>query len=150
MTISIEHLSLHELKEYLYEQAIDAFPALQDKNILNMIAEKWSFHAEICTCRDESQRLVGMIAFYANQPETGVAYIPHVYVSDCVRGKGIFSEMLEVVKSYIRKKNFSSIRLEVKKENKRAFAAYIKKGFVVERDNDIKSNSYSMQLSFYL
>lgn len=129
MTIAIEHLSLKELKSFLREQALDTFPALKDEHRLTMLAAKWYEHAEFCTCRDDSGQLVGMIAFYANQPETGIAYIPHIYVSPAYRGRGIFSQMLQRVVTNIKQKGYTSIKLEVSKDNMTAQKAYIKQGF---------------------
>lgn len=129
MTIAIEHLSLQQLKVFLREQALDTFPALQDESRLTMLAEKWHEYAEFCICRDDSGQLVGMIAFYANQPETGIAYIPHVYVNGNLRGKGLFLQMLERITDDIKLKGYSSIKLEVNKNNMRAQKAYLKNGF---------------------
>lgn len=138
MTIAIESLSLLELKAFLREQALDAFPALQDEGRLTMLAEKWHTHAEFCTCRDEGI-LVGMIAFYANQPECGVAYIPHVYVSPGFRRQGAFRQMLQTVESNIEKKGFKEVKLEVQNENTRAQKAYLKYGFSVLSTSDDNS-----------
>ena len=129
MTIAIEHLSLKELKSFLREQALDTFPALKDEHRLTMLAEKWHSHAEFCTCRNDNGQLVGIIAFYANQPKTGIAYIPHVYVSREFRGKGLFPTMLQTIISHISPKGYNIIKLEVAKDNIRAQKAYLKQGF---------------------
>ena len=130
MNITIEHIQLDELKALLRIQADDAFPDLKDEQRLNMLAEKWHKNAEFCTCRDESDRLVGMIAFYANQPENGVLYIPHVYVNNEYRGNGVFAELLSKVIDYAKPKGFKYIRLEVQSNNIRAQKAYQKNGFI--------------------
>lgn len=131
MTIAIESLSLLELKAFLREQALDVFPALQDENRLTMLAEKWHTHAEFCTSRDENRRLVGMIAFYANLSETGVAYLPHVYVSPYHRREGLFSKMLDFIEGSIRRRGFNEIKLEVDRNNFKAQAVYEKNGFSI-------------------
>ena len=77
MNISIESLHLSELVAFLQIQADDCFPDLKDEERLNMLAEKWYNFAEFCTCREEDGHLVGMIVFYANQPENGIVYVPH-------------------------------------------------------------------------
>ena len=132
MTIAIEPLSLIELKVFLREQSIDAFPSLQDESRLVMLAEKWHAYAEFCTCRDDDQRLIGMIAFYANQPETRMAYIPHVYVSPNHRREGLFSKMLEFIEESIRTRGFKEIKLEVDKDNLIAQSVYLKEAFSVD------------------
>ncbi len=138
MTIAIEPLSLSELKAFLHEQALDAFPDLRDEARLNMLAEKWHTYAEFCTCRDEG-KLVGMIAFYTNQPESRVVFLPHVYVSPDSRGKGTFRQMLQTVESNIEKKGFKEVKLEVQNENARAHKAYLKYGFSVLSTTDDNS-----------
>ena len=133
MTFEIERLKLEELRAFLQKQADEAFPDLKDEVRLNMLAEKWTMNAEICTCRDDDDSLIGMIAFYANRPEEAVAYIPHVYVSPDYRNRGIFSKMIDMVVEYLRGKSFSEIRLEVKNDNRSACIAYEIKGFVLEK-----------------
>lgn len=129
MTYTIEHLELSELVSYLHLQADDTFPDLNDEQRLNTLAEKWHSHAEFCTCRNDNGQLVGIIAFYANQPKTGIAYIPHVYVSREFRGKGLFPTLLQTIISHISPKGYNIIKLEVAKDNIRAQKAYLKQGF---------------------
>lgn len=134
MTITIEHLQLPELIVYLHKQEEETFPERKDKERLNMLSEKWHKHAEFCTCRDEEGQLVGMLGFYANQPETGIAFIIRVYVNPQLRGIGIFEEMLHLVQNYIKQREYSHLRLEVRKDNQIAQKAYLKQGFHYERD----------------
>ncbi len=130
MNIAIEQLKLDELKSYLRKQADDAFPDLKDAQRLNMLAEKWSENAEFCTCRNAEGDLAGMIAYYANRPESGVVFIPHIYVSPNYQGKGVFKRMLQMVENEIRRKGFQEIRLEVHNDNYVAFKSYERTGFV--------------------
>lgn len=139
MKTTIEPLLLEELQAFLREQAVDAFPDLKDEQRLVMLSEKWHSYAEFCTCRNDEGGLVGMIAFYANQPESGVVYIPHVYVSGAYRGQNLMSSMLNAIKAYVKKKGFMYMRLEVHKENERAQMAYIHYGFTLSGDNTDKS-----------
>lgn len=138
MTIAIEQLSLSELKSFLREQAQDAFPSLRDEDKLNVLAEKWQSHAEFCTCRLDN-RLVGMIAFYANDSETGLAYIPHVYVSPFHRREGLFSKMLKLIEESITTRGFTKIKLEVDKNNLNAQAVYQKNGFSIIGETSLTS-----------
>lgn len=138
MTIAIEQLSLPELKSFLREQAQDAFPSLRDEDKLNVLAEKWQSHAEFCTCRLDN-RLVGMIAFYANDSETGLAYIPHVYVSPFHRREGLFSKMLKLIEESITTRGFTKIKLEVDKNNLNAQAVYQKNGFSIIGETSLTS-----------
>lgn len=143
MKYTIEHLSYEELSAFLKEQAEDAFPDLRDEHRLNMLAEKWSTNAEICTCRDEGNILIGMIAFYANRPDDLIAYISHVYVCDKYRGQKIFTSMLNLVEAYVKEKGFHFFRLEVNCCNENAKKAYFNYGFsIVGKASD---DSYYMQ-----
>lgn len=143
MKIAIEPLPLEELQFFLREQAEDAFPDLKDEQRLTMLSEKWHDYAEFCTCRNEEGSLVGMIAFYANQPESGVVYIPHVYVSGACRGQNLMSSMLDAIKEYVKGKGFMYMRLEVHKDNERAQRAYTHYGFSIS--GDASNNSVFMQ-----
>ena len=139
MTIAIEQLRIGELRSFLREQAYDAFPDLKDEERLNMLAEKWHSYAEFCTCRDDAHCLVGMIAFYANRPENGIVYIPHVYVKSKCRGKQLMTSMLDAIKEYANNKGFEYMRLEVQKDNKRAQKAYLYYGFDFEGEGSEKT-----------
>ena len=146
MKISIEPLQLSVLVAFLREQADDAFPDLKDEQRLNLLSEKWHKYAVFCTCRDDNGRLVGIIIFYANQPEKGEAYIPHVYVDKYYRGKGLFRELLHCIAEYLRGAGFDTIRLEVQSNNERARMAYLKNGFREVRmsDNDSLYMTYKL------
>lgn len=139
MQIAVEPLPLEELQVFLREQAEDAFPVLKDEQRLATLSEKWHSYAEFCTCRNAEGRLVGMIAFYANQPESGVVYIPHVYVRGAYRGQNLMSYMLDAIKEYVKRKGFMYMRLEVHKDNERAQRAYIHYGFTISSDASEKS-----------
>jgi ribosomal protein S18 acetylase RimI-like enzyme len=130
MNITIERLQLDELKAFLRIQADDTFPDLKEELRLNMLANKWHNQAEFCTCRDEDGLLIGMIAFYANQPYNEVAFIPHVYVASQHRCKGIFKQMLHKVEHIVRERGFSTVKLEVQKDNKNALRSYERTGFL--------------------
>ena len=134
MKIAIEQLGIEELQAFLRDQAEDAFPDLKDEKRLAMLSEKWHSNAEICTCRNDKDQLEGMIAFYANQPENGTVYIPHVYVNSECRGKRLMSSMLDTIKKYTKDKGFVYMRLEVKKTNQKAQIAYEHYGFYPSGD----------------
>lgn len=139
MNIAIEPLQLSELVAFLREQADDCFPDLKDEQRLNMLAEKWHRYAEFCLCRDDEGQLIGMIAFYVNQPENGVVYIPHVYVNRKCRGKKLMTSMLNSIKEYACDKGFQYMRLEVNKANRSAQIAYKHYGFSITGETSDKA-----------
>lgn len=130
MTFQIEQLGLEELSAFLRLQAEDSFPDLKDEERLKMLAEKWSKNAECSTCRDDDGQLVGMIAFYANGQGADFAYIPHVYVSPDYRHQGLFAKMLRMMETYVKRKGFAKIKLEVNNDNLIAKNSYLRQGFV--------------------
>ncbi len=132
MNISIGHLSLEELREYLRKQADDAFPSLKEDQRINVLAEKWFTNADFSVCRNDNGFLVGVIAFYANQPEKEMAYIPHVYVNKEYRGTGLFLQMLQKIDKYLASLGFCQMRLEVQNDNIRAQKAYQNYGFQID------------------
>jgi ribosomal protein S18 acetylase RimI-like enzyme len=139
MKIAIEQLELVELKSFLRKQADDAFPDLKDEHRLNMLSEKWNTYAKFCTCRNNENRLVGIIAFYANQPNGGVVYIPHVYVNSEFRGNNIMSSMMKKIIEYVKGKGFQYLKLEVNKNNQIAQTAYLRYGFKFAGDATVAS-----------
>ena len=139
MRIAIEQLQLEELHPFLREQAEDTFPDLKDEERLSLLSEKWNSYAKFCTCRNDDGRLVGMIAFYVNQPEGGVVYIPHVYVRSACRGQRIMTSMLQIIEESVKEEGFKSLRLEVQKSNEIAQRAYSHYGFSYCGDASDKS-----------
>ena len=143
MTFSIERIQLPELLGFLFTQEEDTFPERKEEKRLKMLAEKWCEYAEFCTCRGDDGKLVGMIAFYANRPDTRTAFIIRVYVSPLSRRIGIFHKMLHLVQNHIKQSGYTHLRLEVMKNNAIAQKAYLKHGFHYEKDSN--SQTYFMQ-----
>ena len=129
MNITFEKLGLDEIRSSLREQSVDSFPDLQDERRLSILSEKWFSNAEFCTCRDDDGRLIGMVVFYANQPDGGFVYITHVYVKSGFRSQGIMTSMFRAIEKRAIKDGFNSLRLEVKKDNETAQRAYSRFGF---------------------
>ena len=136
MEITIEQLLFDELLPYLRRQADEAFPSLKDGRRSRLLAKKWCESARFCTCRDVEGCLIGMIVYYANRPETGIAYISHVYINTGFRGKGLFSRLLLCVKADVMHNGFNQIQLEVQKDNIRAQHVYLKSGFQIGEETD--------------
>ncbi len=146
MTFQIERLEFEEFCVFLRFQAEEAFPNLKNEERLMMLAEKWSSNAECSTCRNDDGQLIGMIAFYSNGQGAEFAYIPHVYVSQMYRHQGVFTRMLKMVKEHVKQKGFTTIRLEVNKNNMQAQNAYLRNGFYFLPNNSERRNSIYMVL----
>lgn len=139
MLFQIERIEFEELCAFLRLQTEDSFPDLKDEDRLKMLAEKWSKNADFSTCRNNERHLVGMIAFYANKKGFDFAYIPHVYVSPDYRHLGLFAKMLHIIVSYVKKKGFAKIKLEVDNDNVIAKTAYLRQGFVEDTTTSKKT-----------
>lgn len=93
---------------------------------LSDYAKKLSDFAWFILCV-ENDEIIGFTAYYLNQ-EDGFAYIPQIWVSDQHQRKGIGGSMLEMMKK--KAPSFvNSIRLEVRKNNEKAYMFYKKSGF---------------------
>ena len=137
MNCLIEKPDYAELLGYMHFQIADAFPALRGEGRIKAFTDKLYAHADFCFCRDDD-RIVGMIAYYANGKGADFAYIAQVYVSPDYRRQGLFTRMLDLVVRDVLRKGFHEIRLEVYKNDKVAQLCYEKNGFMamqtVQRD----------------
>lgn len=75
--------------------------------------------------------------YYANNKDR-FAYIPLLWVSEEFRNRGIASKMLESFHAYARSIGMNECRLEVRKENIKAYKLYIKNGYEPSEDHHDK------------
>lgn len=111
------------------------------KEKIHILADKYAKCAELVVAY-YSQTIVGYIAYYRNDVNSGVAYITMVVVKEDYRKKGIASLMLKCVIDDCIQNGFSIIRLEVDNENKNAIALYKKFGFKFEKTASERSSYY--------
>lgn len=122
-------LTYQQVSELL-SQFIEAFPSLSERVDIEQYSIKLSDNAFfILACMD--RRIVGFIAYYKDYVQK-VVYIPLIAVDGSFRGKGIGGTMLDVL--FESNVFISFIRLEVLKNNKRAFRFYMQQGFSVIED----------------
>ena len=79
----------------------------------------------------EEGRLVGYLAF---KEEADGLFLSKVYVHSSVRGKGLGKAAIEFVKTEVKNRGLSQIRLTVNKYNHNSIAAYLKMGFEKTRE----------------
>ncbi len=103
------------------------FPEFEDKVKTEQYAEKLSEKAEFVICQNDKQEIIGMIAFYMNMPPE--CYLTFVCVNAQYTKRGIMSQMLNHIEKLAQSRRFTRIKLEVKRENHTAIAAYEKNGF---------------------
>lgn len=88
-------------------------------------------------------KVEGFIAFYANDFESGQAYITQLLVSKSFRDKKIGRKLIDVCEDECKKMGFRFLKLEVDKENKNAIGFYEHMGFQV--DSDSKKSFYMIK-----
>ena len=135
MVFTLQRLAQDKVLELLRE-AENSFTPPLSCNIpytLEEYATKLSEHAFFILCK-EDEIVIAFTAFYLNK-EGGFAYIPQIWVSDDHQCRGIGSSMIdELVKSV--GDDINAIRLEVRKNNGKAFSFYLKSGYaMVEEKN---------------
>lgn len=90
---------------------------------INEYAERLSSSAMFVLCANGDE-IVGFTAFYINL-DGGFAYIPQIWVSEKYQRRGIGSSMIDTMIATLPCE-IKSIRLEVRKNNKKACSFYEK------------------------
>lgn len=123
-SIAIEHISAPDMVKHL-EENNDVMPYTDD--FRQEYSSKLAQNAEFCVARNEGNEIIGVVAFYCNQPP--VAYISHACIDSMYRGKKIIAKMLNCVQQYVADKDFDFLRVEVLNDNYHAIKAYENFGF---------------------
>ncbi len=132
--IAIEHISASDMVRHL-EINKDAMPYTDD--FRQEYSNKLAKNADFCIARDNNHAIIGVIAFYCNQPP--VAYISHACIDFKHRGKKLIIRMLDCVQQHVMAKNFNSLKIEVLNDNFPAIRAYKNFGFNVFSEGISKS-----------
>lgn len=135
LTLRFESLKRSEIYQYLKGTRCD-FPRFYNEECLTAYSDKLSLHAKFVTGRDEAGQICCLMAYYDdNSP---VIYRPYAHVSLKYRRNGYFKKMGEMLESRYRELGYTSIRLEVNKNNKPALTADLYSGFQPICDNGEK------------
>lgn len=134
LNFSFEKLSRNELKECFKISKVD-FKAFENLEFVNSYATKLSENADFVIGKT-GNTIRCLIAYYANTPP--LLYISHVYTSKECRRKGYFEQMLEMIIHNEAYQDFTRIRLEVRKDNSPAIAAYVKNKFNIISESETK------------
>ena len=114
----------------------DSFvPALGTRVVIDEYASKIVARAERFEAWD-SDRLVGLLAAYCNDPAHQTAFITSVSVLPPWLGQGIASRLLRACVEQVREGQFKHIDLEVDSRNSPAALLYQKHGFAVASARD--------------
>ena len=126
-----EIVSLSELEIIdFFNRTISDFPSFREEEFRFKYARKLSSNASFVVMRNIKGDIVAMIAAYINNPP--LCYISHVSVLDEYKRNGLFGQMLAFLENVAKQHNCSLIKLEVKKNNAPAIAAYKNNGFVAD------------------
>jgi len=130
-------LSANELYNLLKEYDDQFYPLLSLRLDLEKYSKKLSQNSTIIFFR-KKEKIIGFIAFYDNNRTLGYAFISLICVLKEYQGKGIGERLMNKCISYVKNKNFKSIKLEVDNKNINGLSFYSKLGFNVE---EIKQQS---------
>lgn len=100
-------------------------------------ASKLLGNAELI-CHYSNSKLVGCIAFYANDDSKNLAFISFIGIHQDYRSIGLGKILLDGSISYLKRKNFKLYGLEVISENSNAINFYLQQGFVHEENRGDK------------
>lgn len=82
----------------------------------------------------QNENIIGINIVYFNDYENKRGYITYIYVNEDYRGQGLGWQLLNTAIEYGRKHSFTSIALEVRKDNNKAKCLYEKNGFNIYQD----------------
>ena len=118
----------NEIRDVIYAFDEVFEPSLSERlSDLDVYAEKLYNNAIVFVAKTE--KVLGFIAFYANDRKTNTAYLTQIAVQPTTRnrrvGKGLLNKCFEVSKN----KDMSLLKLEVYKDNNKAIRFYERNGF---------------------
>ena len=82
----------------------------------------------------QNENIIGINIVYFNDYENKRGYITYIYVNEDYRGQGLGWQLLNTAIEYGRKHRFTSIAIEVRKDNNNAKFLYEKNGFKIYQD----------------
>jgi ribosomal protein S18 acetylase RimI-like enzyme len=119
----------------LLDECLDEFPVrLRDPDIRREYVGKLSALAVVVEYQEEDQ-VTGAVALYANDFESGAAFITMIGVDPHHRRKGIGKALLKSVFEYLSKNGFKRVSLSVLRGNP-AITLYEAFGFQRVREED--------------
>lgn len=98
-------------------------------------AKKLIDHAEIISYSANSN-LISLIAFYANNEQSKIAFLSFIGTSKKYRSKGIGKHLIDMMINVVKSRGYNKIQLEVYKTNTKAFDFYKKLGFSLVEEHE--------------
>lgn len=118
-----------ELLAHLQQCDAEFMAALAQRTNLPAYADKLTRYAERFEAWTNGQ-LVGVVALYCNDTQTGQAYISHISTLPTWQGHGIAKTLLQRAYSHAHTAGMEHILLEVAMDNLVALRLYQRQGFV--------------------
>lgn len=107
----------------------DVFPHLGEKiESMDAYAEKLARFAQ-CWLGQENGTAVGLVIFYANDPDSKMAYITLIGVKPAFQGKGLGCRLLAKCEETAKELGMTRLSLEVDCDNPQAQRFYQQNGF---------------------
>jgi len=129
-------ISAELIYSFLLEVQDDFVPRLWERVNIREYANKLASNA--VNLYTEEEDIIGMACFYANQPPD--AFLSLIVIKNEYKRKGHFKDLFHRVIQYLKENNFSTLRLEVSRDNLVAYKAYKKLGFEFEKDSDLTNH----------
>lgn len=108
----------------------DCYPRLVNRiKDIDIFAKKLADNGNVIAYKDSSD-VKGVICYYANDTDNLFGYITIVWIYKENRREGIGTKLLNYCITDMINKGMKTVGLEVKKDNKKAIAFYLKNGFI--------------------
>ena len=120
---------VHLINSHLAEEH---YLDLELNNVDNYVRKIFEL-AEIRVKRVNGQ-IVGMIAYYKNDPKRTTGFLSLLLVSPSFYRRGFATSLMREAMSDLRKSHYETLKLEVSKLNEKALKFYAKWSYAVEED----------------
>lgn len=135
ISYGVKQLDEFEILKFMKNVNNDFSPSLDQRCNIKEYSKKLANNAIIIVASTKKD-VIGISAFYANDIEKKIAYISFIATLSNYRHLGIASNILKVIISFLQKKGFKSLELEVYKDNTVAVKFYLSKGFKTKLQNE--------------
>lgn len=135
----------HEIYAHLTRCSDMFFPALQSTVNIGEYSKKIISHSSRFEAWSEDH-LIGLVAVYMNNIESGTAFITNVSVDREYNGRGVAKHLLKNCIEAAKKDRFKKLELEVSKINVVAIGLYKTFGFTHLLDGHSDSDKLLLQL----
>lgn len=123
-------MTVAEFKSYLHEVAGDFNPPLDQETDIDAWCDRMSEYGRLLVEYDlTTSRASGILSGYFNRAEQGYAFISIFHVRRDARRQGVGRNLMNRAVEYARSLGFSTLRLNVKKNNSNAITFYKHYGF---------------------